>query len=122
MMKKDNLKKLLESSEYLSSLIFSNISNLNLKHEIPYKNLEVNILIDCAGTISDVEKIFVMLQVCALSTAFYSLEIPYLISVVGDSGFKIVLKELKDEHSIDYLQKTLDCIFIKRLKTNLHHA
>ena len=60
-----------------------------------------------------------MLQVCALTTVFYSLEIPYLISVVGDSGFKVVLKELDEEHSIESLQKALDCIFIKRCNTNI---
>ena len=51
--------------------------------------------------------------------SFYSLKIPYLISVVGDSEFKIVLKKLTDKYSIDYLQKTLDCIFIKRYQTNI---
>ena len=60
-----------------------------------------------------------MLQVCALTTVFYSLEIPYLISVVGDNGFKVVLKELDEEHSIESLQKALDCIFIKRSNTNI---
>jgi len=47
------------------------------------------------------------------------LEIPYLISVVGDSGFKVVLKELNGEHSIESLQKALDYIFIKRCNTNI---
>ena len=60
-----------------------------------------------------------MLQVCALTTVLYSLEIPYLISVVGDSGFKAVVKELEEEHSIENLQKALDCIFIKRCNTNI---
>ena len=114
-----NIYKILESSEFLSSRIFSNISKLNLTEEIPYKNLEVNILLDCARTISDTEKFFVILQVCALTTVFYSLEIPYLISVVGDSSFKVVLKELDEEHCIENLQKALDCIFIKRCSTNI---
>ena len=114
-----NINKLLESSEFLSSRIFSHLSQLNLKEEIPFKNLEVNILLDCARTIGDTEKFYVMLQVCALTTVFYSLEIPYLISVVGDSGFKVVLKELDEEHSIENLQKALDCIFIKRCNTNI---
>jgi len=114
-----NIYKLLESSEFLSSRIFSNISKLNLTEEIPYKNLEINILLDCARTISKTEKFFVMFQVCALTTVFYSLEIPYLISVVGDNDFKVVLKELDEDHSIESLQKTLDCIFIKRSNTNL---
>ena len=60
-----------------------------------------------------------MLQVCSLATVFYSLEIPCLISLVGDSGFKVVLKQLKDKHSIDYLQKALDCIFIKKYQTKI---
>ena len=113
------INKLLEGSEFLSSRLYSAISKLNLEHEIPFKNLEINILLDCARTIGDTEKFFVMLQVCALTTVFYSLEIPYLISVVGDSGFKVVLKELDEEHSIENLQKALDCIFIKRCNTNI---
>lgn len=117
--KNSNIMKLLESSEYLSNKIISKIVDYNLKDEFPFKYLEVNILLDCAGTITDTEKAHVMLQVCALTTVFYSLEIPYLISVVGDSGFKVVLKKLTDKHSIDYLQKALDCIFIKRYKTNI---
>ena len=95
--------------------IFSFISNLNLIEEIPYKILEVNILLDCARTIGDIEKLYVMLQVCSLTTELYSLEIPYLISVVGDSGFKVVLKQLDEEHQIENLQKVLDCIFSKDL-------
>ena len=114
-----SINKLMESSEFLSSSLFSAISQLNLKDEIPFKSLEVNILLDCARTIGDTEKFFVMLQVCALTTVFHSLEIPYLISVVGDSGFKVVLKELDEEHSIENLQKALDCIFIKRCNTNI---
>ena len=111
--------KLNESSEFLFSRIYSQISKLNLTQEIPYKNLEVNILIDCSRTISDTEKFFVMLQVCAFASVFYSLEVPYLIALVGDSGFKVVLKELDDEHSIENLQKVLDCVFIKRFNTNI---
>ena len=78
---------------------------------------------DCARTIGDTEKFYVMLQVCALTTAFNSIEIPYLLSVVGDSGFKVVLKEeLDEENSIENLQKALDCIFIKRCNKILLHV
>ena len=120
--KNSNIMKLLEGSEYLSNEIIYRISQENLKNEIPFKNLEVNILIDCARTISEIEKAHIILQVCSLATAFYSLEIPYLISVVGDSGFKVALKKLTDNHSIDYLQNALDCIFIKEIKQILLHA
>ena len=113
------MAKLIESSECLSKGIFYEISKLNLEHEIPLKNIEINILLDCSGTITDVEKYFVMIQICALTRVFQSLEIPYLISVVGDSGFKVVLKEFDEEYSIESLQKVLDCIFIKRYLTNV---
>ena len=99
---KDNspINKLIENSQFLAARILVEISKLNLKQEIKYKNLEVNILIDCARTITDSEIYFVMFQVCALSTAFHSIKIPYLISLIGDNGFKVVLKNLFDEHSI----------------------
>lgn len=42
-----SINKLLKNNEFLSSRIFSSISKLNLDHEIPFKNLEVNILLDC---------------------------------------------------------------------------
>jgi len=118
---KDNspINKLIENSQILAERIFIEVAKLNLKYEIPYKNLEANILIDCARTISNNEKYFVMFQVCALATVFHSLEIPYLISLIGDSGFKVVLKNLCDEHSIENLQKVLDCVFIKRYKTKI---
>ena len=54
-----------------------------------------------------------------MTTVLYSLEIPYLIAVVGDSWFKAVLKELDEEHSIENLQKALNCIFIKKCNTNI---
>ena len=60
-----------------------------------------------------------MLQVCSLTTVFDSLEVPYLLSVVGDSGFKVVLKELDEEHSINNLQKVLDRIFIIKSNQNI---
>ena len=113
------INKLLECSKFLSCKIFSEVSQLNLLQEIPFKNLEINILLDCSRTIEDNEKFYVILQVCALTTVFHALEVPYLISVIGENGFKVVLKDLDDEHSLENLQKVLDCIFIKRGETNI---
>ncbi len=90
---------------------------MNLDNECP--DLEVNILIDCARTISDNDKYFTMIEICGLTTAFYYLEIPYLISVIGDSEYKIILKNLNEPHNELSLQKILDCIFIKRAYTNI---
>ena len=110
---------LVDNSNYLANRLFSVLSKGNLKNEIPFKDLEVYILLDCARTISTTDKFFTMFQVCALTTALYNLEIPYLLSVVGDSGYKVVLKELDEEHSYEALQKALDCIMIKRCNTNI---
>ena len=104
---------------YFYLVEFYQIFKLSLAKEIQYKNLEINILLDCARTINDSEKFFVILQICELTTVFYSLEIPYLISVVGGCDFKVVLKELNGEYSIESLEKALDCIFIKRWNTNI---
>ena len=92
---------------------------MNLDNECPFKDLEINILIDCARTINDNDKFFTMIEICGLTTAFNYLEIPYLISVIGDSGFKIILKDFEEPHNELSLQKTLDCIFIKRAYTNI---
>lgn len=69
--------KLLKDSEYLSNEIIYKISEENFveadssrgsaKNEIPFKNLQANILLDCARTITDTEKAHVMYQVCALA-------------------------------------------------------
>lgn len=47
---------------------------------------------------------------CELTSLFHSLEIPYLVSVIGDSEFKIILKELEEKHSFENLQ----CLSVKR--------
>ena len=56
----------------------------------------------------------------SLTTIFHSLEVPYLISVVGDSLFRVVLKELEEEHSIEHLQKLLIVYLLKDVIQILH--
>ena len=97
--------KLLEDSEYLSNEIIYRISQKNSKNEFPFKKLEVNILLDCARTISETEKAHAMLQVCSLATLFYSLEIPYLISLVEQLIYlKIIMKMMDLKESFIYLR------------------
>ena len=60
-----------------------------------------------------------ILLICGLVKFCYSLGIPYSLSLIGDSDFKIRIKSLEDEHSDLYLQKLLDCAFIKRNLTQL---
>ena len=113
------INKILEISKQFSEALFFGISKENMEYDISFKNLEINILLDCSWSISDNEKYFFIIQISALAMVFESLEIPYLIALVGDSGFKVVFKELEEEYSIDNLQKILDCIFIKRNRTKL---
>ena len=47
------INRLLKSSEFLSNKLFTFLSKTILQEEIPLKNLEVNILLDCFRTISD---------------------------------------------------------------------
>ena len=113
------INKILEISKQFSEALFFGISKENMEYDISFKNLEINILLDCSWSISDNEKYFFIIQISALAMVFESLEIPYLIALVGDSRFKVVFKELEEEYSIDNLQKILDCIFIKRNRTKL---
>ena len=46
------INRLLKSSEFLSNKLFTFISKTILQEEIPFTNLEVNILLDCFRTIS----------------------------------------------------------------------
>ena len=60
-----------------------------------------------------------MFQVCTLSIVCHSKEVPYIISLIGDSKFLVILKDIDEEHSIENLQKVLDYIFIKRYNINI---
>ena len=57
--------------------------------------------------------------ICGLITTFYYLKISHLISVIGNSEYKIILKNINELHNELSLQKSLDCIFIKRVYTNI---
>ena len=47
------IHQILEDSSFLTSLIISNVSLNNLTNEIPFRDIEANILFDCTRTISD---------------------------------------------------------------------
>ena len=116
------IENLIEDSKFLSSLIYYYVARNNSedkKMEIPFKKLEANIIIDTSRTINDKNKYFNMLMICGLSSALYYMGIPYSLSLMGDSGFKIRIKEIKDPHHYSYLQKLYDCCFIRRNVTQL---
>ena len=60
-----------------------------------------------------------MLITCGLTSALNSLEIPYCVSLIGDSSFKIIIKSFEEPHSEEVLQRIMECIFISRYKTDL---
>ena len=111
--------QLLEDSSFLISKIISNVSSINLLNEIPFRDIEANILLDCTRTISDENKLFMILITCGLTSALNALEIPYCVGLIGDSNFKIIIKSFEEPHSEEALQRIMECIFISRYKTDL---
>jgi len=113
------IHQILEDSSFLISKIIANVSSSNLINEIPFRDIEANILLDCTRTISDENKLFMVLITCGLTSALNSLEIPYCIGLIGDSSFKIIIKSFEEPHSEEVLQRIVECIFISRYKTEL---
>ena len=89
------------------------------EYEIPFKQICVNILIDCSYFICDENKIYNMYLVCAITFALNVLEIPYSIALVSDEKFKIILKKFDEPYSKESLQKVLDCLLIRRYRTKI---
>ncbi|KAK8891276.1 hypothetical protein M9Y10_028484 [Tritrichomonas musculus] len=90
--------------------------------EIPFSSIAANILVDCSSFISDENKAFNMLIICALTQALNALEIPYSAAVIADENFKCVIKPFSEPHSHYALQRICDCLFIKRYRTKLANS
>ncbi|KAH0789512.1 hypothetical protein GPJ56_006553 [Histomonas meleagridis] len=112
------IQELIQQSYYLSAPFIQAATDST----VPYSNICVCILVDCSSFISDVNKIFNMLIICSLTAALNSLEIPYSVLLIADEKFKCVIKSFEEEHSIVALQRILDCLLIKRYRTNLIHS
>ena len=116
------VNEIIEKSKFLTSKLIAYISQINSdqkNYEFNFNKIEINILFDCARLISDENKYINILLICGLVKCCYSLGISYSLSLIGDSDFKINIKSIEDEHSDLYLQKLLDCAFIKRNLTQL---
>jgi len=117
-----SIDSLIKDSKFLTLKIIHLISNLNylkVEEEIPFKNIEAHILVDCARTISNENRVLNMLFVCGLANALNNLEINYSLNLIGDSAMKVRIKETSEPHSELALQKLYDCCFIKRNVTQL---
>ena len=105
-----NVIELYQRGMSLANKIIKNIS----EKIIPFSHISVNLLIDCSGFINLENKLKQFVIICGIVNALNIVNISYAISVVGDSQFECTLKPFDKEHSMENLQKVLDCIFIKR--------
>ena len=114
----DVFEKIKNISYPIAARIITEVSKKNLKEYIPFKNLEVNILIDCSRYIPNESKYFNIILLCSITIALNALKIKYNIGLVSDFHFKIELKKIDEPHKLEYIQMALDCIFIPRLMTS----
>ena len=89
------------------------IKDLSVK-SIPFSHISVNLLLNCSGFINIENKLKQFVIVCGIVNALNIVNINYAISIFGDNQFACTLKPFDVEHSMKYLQKVLDCLFIKR--------
>ena len=108
-----NAQNLYEKGLSLAKKIIKNCSDKT----IPFSDISVNILLDCSGFINIQNKLKQFVIICGIANSLTVLNIPYAISLVGDSQFECTLKPFKARHSIEYFQKILDCLFIKRFQS-----
>ena len=106
---------LIEQSYFFSQELIKSAS----EQEVPFSNIAVNILVDCSSFISDENKVFNMMIVCALTNALTALKIPYSAAVIADQNFRCVIKPFEEPHSYIALQRICDCLLIKRYRTKL---
>ena len=104
------MKYLYQRGMTLTNKIIKNIS----EKKIPFSHLSVNLLLDCSRFIDIRDKLKQFVIICGIVKALNIVNIPYAISLVGDSQFVCTLKPFDLEHSMENLQKVLDCLFIKR--------
>ena len=105
-----NVKELYERGMSLANKIIKNLS----ERRIPFSHISVNLLIDCSGFIILENKLKQFVIICGIVNALNIVNISYAISLVGDSQFECTLKPFDKEHTMENLQKILDCLFIKR--------
>lgn len=109
------IMKLMQQGLYFANKFYIAASEM----DIPRSEFAVNILVDCSSFISDENKIFNMLIICALTHTLNTIEIPYSVAVIADQNFKCIIKEFEEPHSIKCLQKICECLLIKRFRTKL---
>ena len=105
-----NVNNLYNKGMFLANKIIMEISY----RKIPYNSISVNILLDCSGFINIEDKLKHFTIICGIINALNIVNINYAINLVGDSQFQCTLKPFDVRHSMENLQKVLDCLFIRR--------
>ena len=84
-----------------------------------YSKLCFVIAIDCCRTINTYDKIVNLLLAISLSRSFYYLEIPFSIVIFSDYKFQFVIKDFKEDLTIEIIQRIYDCIITDRFFTRI---
>ena len=107
-----NVKILYEKGMILARKIIKSIS----QRKIPFNQISVDLLISCSGFISAMNKLKQFVILCGIVEALQIVNIKYSLTVIGKIQFKFTLKMYNSEHSIENMQKVLDCLFVKRFR------
>ena len=114
--KKINIAQLYTKASFMANQLFIKI---NLNGKVKYFETLVVILLDPSVYISEEIKALNMFIVCAITNALNCLEIKYSIILMGDEDFRCVLKDHKEPHSIEALERVYECLMLKRFRTNI---
>ena len=104
------VKRLYNLGKNFCSKLIKNI----FEKDVPFSDEAAYILFDCSGFISIKNKLKLFVIISGLTNALNIINIPYTLILIGDSDFNCIIKDFSENHSLEILQKMLDCLFIKR--------
>ena len=111
-----NIQQLYIKASFLANQLFIKV---NGNGKIKYSDTLVLLLIDPSVYISEEIKLLNMFIICAMTNALNCLEIKYSIVLMGDEEFRCVLKDYKEPHSIEALERVYECLMLRRFRTNI---
>ena len=111
-----NIQPLYNKSNVLTNQLFIDI---NGKGKVKFSDTLVLLLIDPSVYISEEIKTLNMYIICAMANALNCLEIKYSIVLMGDEDFRCILKDYKEPHSVEALERVYECVMLKRFRTNI---
>ena len=110
------IQQLYTKTSFLANKLFIKV---NGNGKIKYSDTLVLILLDPSVYISEIIKTLNMFIVSAITNALNYLEMKYSIILMGDEDFRCVLKDYKEPHSLEVLERVYECLMLKRFRTNI---